>query len=201
MLFYIDTDFISKIISLELIDEFLYAYSIDKNNLRIIQNEKNKIIYLIDKKYQHLSADKKKKNKKFVNSIKALFNPNLPIDLLDALHGIQNIDHGEKVLLQYLYVDKNSFLLTADRRFLNALKNIMDHVTFVKNRVLIFEQALIKIVEIKEFNNIKVKLVNGKKCDSYLNNILSNRQISEDKFIELLQNRCDDFKDILYVEN
>jgi len=201
MLFYIDTDFISKIISFELIDEFLYAYSIDKNNLRIIQNEKNKVIYLIDKDYQHLSADKKKKNKKFVNSIKTLFDPNLIIDLLNELHGIQDIDHGEKVLLQYLSVDKNSFLLTADRKFLNALKNMIDRVTFIINRILILEQALIKIIEVKGFNNIKEKLFNGKRCDSYLNAILSNRQISEDRLIELLQNRCDDFKDILYVEN
>lgn len=198
---YVDTDFISKIISLDMMDEFLSAYSITKTNLRIIQHEKVKTLSLIDT--FHLSDEKKKKYKKLINSLTVITSNFIDIKFLQKLQNIQGIDSGEQILLFYLKDEKESICLTADHKFIKALISnisIKELLVIVKNRILILEQVIIKIIETHEFKNIKDKLFNGKECDSFLADILKNTKIMDEKLIQLLDDRVIIFKEILYIE-
>ncbi len=197
MLYLFDNDFIVKIINFDLMDDCLKLYNIEQTQIRILNTLKYKLKSL-KKKY---STETIKNTENFIKDIK-IVDDMKPQDYY-FLSSVDGIDEGEAVLFINANNTKESLIVTGDKRSIKTIcnnKEIKSKLTGLDGKILIFEQVLLKLIEIdfeKTIKKISTKLTTDTELKLDIDMIFSQKEnTTKENAIEGLLSNINEIKQL-----
>lgn len=166
----VDNDFIEKSAAVDLLHELPNLLDVPLDGFRILPTAKWR--YTEKRRAKAVS----RLNEDKVNAILA-FCERTPkvqeadIDDVSVLSSIPNIDEGEMILLSYASRDPHSIFATGDKRCLSALvttPTASEIVARLKERVVCFEQLILRSVLVLGFEEVRARVVPWMACDTAL---------------------------------
>ena len=164
-----DNDVLLKLARCDLFDEFMQTFEVSHEDIYILNTAKPVL------SQEEAQPDRRRQLPAPHGLLNAVQIIGIAPDADEqvALAEQQNIDTGEAVLFSVTHQVKNSLLTTGDKRSLTSLAKAEDAVCRrlckkLANKVVCFEQILLKILDAYDFDAVCDKLINGRECDKVL---------------------------------
>lgn len=181
-----DNDIVSKLAIFDLLPEALEALEASPQDVLVLPTAKYKFgIAGKSQKKQKFSPEITQRIGDFLTSVREVECSDSAIaSILQNVHGI---DIGEAALFSAIPAYHGSILATGDKVSLRAIAGLPEAKPFVESqlngRVICFEQIILRIIKIKDFEYVKQKIVPcldfdtairsafGSRMDSTLDNV------------------------------
>jgi len=166
----LDNDFLVKISTLDLIDEFLALPYVRTGKLRHLDT----LPYMIKKgSLKNYSAEGLRRAMLWMESFQSVEVPSLSVS--DLIPDLPSIDQGERLLLALVFKGDEAKIFTGDKRCINALGCLpSDMLISFQHKVICLEAAIRAIIEHGDFESIAEKVHPGLSCDKSLKNVFGN---------------------------
>ena len=206
----LDNDIILKLVNFNLFDDTLKSFSIDTNQVKILDTFKYKVGNPIKRKRGNQVSNISQENieealqiTKDCITISELNLEQIDFSIYTQLINYNKnsndknntIDIGEAILISHIcYLNQqgdSNYLLTGDKRCLRALTNsgFADVIEHLNGKVWCLEQLILKDIEEFGFDVIQSKIYPVRFCDSNINFIFGfSEKAPEDRVKEDLKN-------------
>jgi len=104
----------------------------------------------------------------------------------------EGIDAGEAMLVAATQLEKNSLLVTGDKRFIQALasSNLVDVKQRLSKRIICLEQLLLNLLEVSEFDKICRRVVSAENCDETITEMFNSGKQSKPSEVSSSLSQC-----------
>lgn len=176
----LDNDFLVKISTLDLIEEFLALPYVRAGILRHLDT----LPYMIKKgALKNYSEEGLRRAMYWMESFQSVEAPSH--SFIDSIPDFPGIDPGERLLLASVLEVDESKIFTGDKRCINALGSIPpDMFVSFHHKVICLEAAIRAIIEQGDFEYISGKVRPGLSCDKSLKNVFGSSVIANRPCVE-----------------
>jgi hypothetical protein len=167
MVYFLDNDVILKLITYGMLNEALDCLKIDRSNIRVLDSAR--FVFKKHKKViENHSLQVRTSAISFVEQHTEIAFQNSDEHIL--LVGQNGIDIGEAILIAATIRESSSFLISGDKKCLNALasKDLDSIHKKMQGRVICLEQIVYKLIEIQGFVWVMDRILPNLACDATL---------------------------------
>ena len=164
---FVDNDILLKLVACDLFYEAISLIGLDISDIRVLWTAKKVI--------QRNKKIKARYSDNILNSVINIINKCQKITIkpelmteIKLLEQENNIDPGEALLLAFTSVETSFFLMTGDKRFLQALANSPELENIYKRiqgKVICLEILIYKLIKTQDFARILAKVLPVRDCD------------------------------------
>jgi hypothetical protein len=191
---FLDNDIILKLVACNLFWEAISSLNLHQSDLRVLAN--SKYFFKNSRKVkQQYSQEIREVAIEIVSACKTIQpNPNNELSKLQ----IEGIDPGEVILISATLSLDFLYLITGDKRCLQALareKQIQEIHKRLQGKCVCLEQIIFKLIETKGFDLVLEKILPSREYDFSLKSIFgSGTQATEENVLQALQAYIDDLQ-------
>jgi hypothetical protein len=159
-----DNDILHKLAVCDLFDEFLAYMQTPAKSIVILPTCIFKLRTLLRMQPQALA-----RLEKFCVSVTSLVDDQIETAVLDTITAT-GADAGEAILAAKVATTPGAYLVTGDKRAINALSTLPAGPvrSALAGRILCFEELILGIMQLHSFEAIAPKLIAGSACDGVL---------------------------------
>jgi hypothetical protein len=167
MVYFLDNDVILKLTTYRMLDEALDGLEIDRSDIRVLESAR----FVFEKHKKAIEKYSSETRESAINFIKPrtkiAAQNNDEYKLLIAQNGI---DIGEATLITATIQESASFLVSGDKKCLNALvsKDLDSIHKKMQGRVICLEQIICRSIEIQGFGWVLDRIIPNLACDATL---------------------------------